>query len=469
MRPSALRWCAAALVTIAASYGARALAQGYSGAAFWLPAVEPSFQAAPGAYVDTSPNLDKCGSYFAAAGPSAWGSATVNVYVVWLNDVATPWTAAQQNLVIGWINGLAASQWGTVFGAYPVYWVGTGGSGITSYTSFAWEYVTGLRYAGGDLVNESGGTYGNQFCYQGQSCPSGTTGGTCDTGMSAIDGEVTAGRLGSVSPAVYVVLPSSTSTTFSSGCGSVAGQNGQTTSGSRHYAEATRNDAPAGTPNPPFPSPNGDSGFDTLLELISHELGEHLSIVSFSGCSSTQIADPCADNGATYWSNTYAAPNGQLANYQATCPALDAGVPLDAGAASWDAGRCDFVLQDFWYPYEGGFCTQGVPPFSMTRMCKSGADCAFTVDAGGVLGWRGSGRCSQGLPGNQAAPVCAPPSCSDGVLDGYESDVDCGSTCGVTQHYADASAPLTSTCASGKKCRANNDCLSDACDAGVCQ
>lgn len=44
------------------------------------------------------------------------------------------------------------------------------------------------------------------------------------------------------------------------------------------------------------------------------------------------------------------------------------------------------------------------------------------------------------------------PSCSDGVLDGDEVDVDCGGACG--------------RCAIGRACRAGGDCASGACNAG---
>jgi hypothetical protein len=50
-----------------------------------------------------------------------------------------------------------------------------------------------------------------------------------------------------------------------------------------------------------------------------------------------------------------------------------------------------------------------------------------------------------------AAPV---PSCTDGVRNGDETDVDCGGGC----------AP----CAEGKGCLANTDCLSGSCSEGVC-
>jgi hypothetical protein len=47
-------------------------------------------------------------------------------------------------------------------------------------------------------------------------------------------------------------------------------------------------------------------------------------------------------------------------------------------------------------------------------------------------------------------------SCMDGVLNGTESDVDCGGTC-------------QANCANGKMCNSNGDCLSNSCMAGTCK
>ncbi|KAK9815473.1 hypothetical protein WJX72_004251 [[Myrmecia] bisecta] len=45
-------------------------------------------------------------------------------------------------------------------------------------------------------------------------------------------------------------------------------------------------------------------------------------------------------------------------------------------------------------------------------------------------------------------------SCSDNVMDGRETDINCGGNCGK--------------CVDGKKCKINNDCISDICDRNVC-
>ena len=52
-------------------------------------------------------------------------------------------------------------------------------------------------------------------------------------------------------------------------------------------------------------------------------------------------------------------------------------------------------------------------------------------------------------------PCAQPPSCTNGIKDGYEADVDCGGK--------DCQA-----CALGKMCKASTDCLSKHCKGGTC-
>lgn len=72
--------------------------------------------------------------------------------------------------------------------------------------------------------------------------------------------------------------------------------------------------------------------------------------------------------------------------------------------------------------------------------CANGKHCALGVDCL-------SGVCSAGF--------CAPSACNDGVKNGTETDVDCGGAC--------------SPCASGHACSANVDCVSSLCQGGACQ
>jgi hypothetical protein len=62
--------------------------------------------------------------------------------------------------------------------------------------------------------------------------------------------------------------------------------------------------------------------------------------------------------------------------------------------------------------------------------CAAAARCEVPADCD-------SGTCASG--------VCTAPTCSDGVRNGYETDVDCGSACG-------------STCVVGERCHSDSDC-----------
>jgi len=71
----------------------------------------------------------------------------------------------------------------------------------------------------------------------------------------------------------------------------------------------------------------------------------------------------------------------------------------------------------------------------------------------------GSGNCVQCLTAEDCGASescvthrCAPQSCTDGLRDGDESDVDCG-------------GPTCAPCASGKSCNTNLDCQAGLCSA----
>jgi hypothetical protein len=67
---------------------------------------------------------------------------------------------------------------------------------------------------------------------------------------------------------------------------------------------------------------------------------------------------------------------------------------------------------------------------------------------------RGCGPCAQQTTCGAVTPrVCGVSSCSDGVLNGDETDIDCGGSCGP--------------CAVGR-CAANTDCTGGTCVAGYC-
>src|SRR5690606_15932155 len=82
------------------------------------------------------------------------------------------------------------------------------------------------------------------------------------------------------------------------------------------------------------------------------------------------------------------------------------------------------------------------------------------VDCGGPCPPCGDGKtCTKGqecLSGVCQGGVCQPPKCDDGLKNGGESDVDCGQSC-------------PDKCADGETCLVAADCESANCSAGVCK
>jgi hypothetical protein len=62
------------------------------------------------------------------------------------------------------------------------------------------------------------------------------------------------------------------------------------------------------------------------------------------------------------------------------------------------------------------------------------------------------GDCQSGIC---TATLCQAPSCSDGIKNGNETDIDCGGSC--------------AKCANGLHCLGNSDCQSGVCTATICQ
>jgi hypothetical protein len=112
----------------------------------------------------------------------------------------------------------------------------------------------------------------------------------------------------------------------------------------------------------------------------------------------------------------------------------------------------------------GGSCSAGICATATTFSCTDGVKDGdeTDIDCGGSCpGCAFGGRCF--VSTDCFSGVCDPMrrrclgSCTDGVLDGRETDVDCGfNACGVT-------------CADGKQCVINNDCASNLCTGGICQ
>jgi hypothetical protein len=128
------------------------------------------------------------------------------------------------------------------------------------------------------------------------------------------------------------------------------------------------------------------------------------------------------------------------------------GCEVNSAADVNNCGACGNVCAS-------GICTMGVcQTATCTDGLKNGSE--TDVDCGGGCPGCANGKaciaatdCASGIC---AMGICQAPSCNDGLKDGAETDVDCGGgTC--------------ATCAAGKGCVASADCQSGVCANGVCQ
>ncbi len=98
-------------------------------------------------------------------------------------------------------------------------------------------------------------------------------------------------------------------------------------------------------------------------------------------------------------------------------------------------------------------------PAPVAASCSDGLknDTESDIDCGGSCAQCAvNKRCGAGSDCTTlvCASVCQPPSCADGVRNGGESDKDCGGSCAA--------------CAVGAVCTANSDCKSASCASGHC-
>src|SRR5437867_1923183 len=109
---------------------------------------------------------------------------------------------------------------------------------------------------------------------------------------------------------------------------------------------------------------------------------------------------------------------------------------------------------------ENGICNGRCPPPRCMDGVRNGTE--TDIDCGGG----GCPLCANGklcnVPGDCASSNCPgincqpyTPTCTDGIRNGSESDVDCGGTC--------------TDCASGRRCNVGSDCQSGVCVSGICQ
>jgi len=122
----------------------------------------------------------------------------------------------------------------------------------------------------------------------------------------------------------------------------------------------------------------------------------------------------------------------------ADCPQAAAG---SCQVATCVSGSCDFAADDTDLPADGNQCTQD--------LCSGGVPSnpaqpiSTTCNQGGGTHCDGAGN-------------CVAETCTDGIQNEGETDVDCG-------------GPNCGGCANGKNCGGDTDCLSGHCCEGTCR
>lgn len=106
------------------------------------------------------------------------------------------------------------------------------------------------------------------------------------------------------------------------------------------------------------------------------------------------------------------------------------------------SGRCD----------DDGTCAQASCDDGLRNQDESDVDCGGSCEDSCADGetCEGDGDCASGFCDVDGAGQCAMPSCSDGARNQDETDVDCGGSCGAS-------------CADGASCDADGDCESGVC------
>ena len=143
-----------------------------------------------------------------------------------------------------------------------------------------------------------------------------------------------------------------------------------------------------------------------------------------------------------------------------------AALPPDAGVGCSIPGRCTCQVATCSDGVQNGDetdkdCGGSCPKCADTKKCKVGSTDCVSGECG--VGTKG-GACVPG-DGGAASCTCQAPSCSDGIVNGTETDVDCGGggTCAAGETCA-----ACPTCATGLKCITGPDCQTSDCAANVC-
>jgi hypothetical protein len=158
-----------------------------------------------------------------------------------------------------------------------------------------------------------------------------------------------------------------------------------------------------------------------------------------------EVMDGCAESFPYGW--TYAGTS--------TVPTWT-GTATSGNPAMWGVNvsgtQYDFVTQGIFQGFAGFVSGTGVGVCAQSFVGPPGGDCSSNTDCE-APDQKWVQRCVSGH--------CIASTCSDGILDGDESDVDCGGFCATG---------LTGggECASTKNCRSASDCSSGVCNVGKC-
>jgi hypothetical protein len=98
-------------------------------------------------------------------------------------------------------------------------------------------------------------------------------------------------------------------------------------------------------------------------------------------------------------------------------------------------------------------CQDGVLNGTESDVDCGGTECNACPD--GKVCASGSDCASRSCDTTTAPSTCLPPSCNDGIQNALETDVDCGGNCGAT-------------CAPGEGCAGTGDCAYGTCADGIC-
>lgn len=173
------------------------------------------------------------------------------------------------------------------------------------------------------------------------------------------------------------------------------------------------------------------------------------------------------DNGGGCTANNQCPSNQSCQSGQCACASnTSCGPTCRCGTGGGCTSSADCLTG---YSCQAGTC-QGCANASCTgEPCSSGSDCAIGLVCEG-------GQCRESCATHPTAPDCVESTCGNGILDGAETDIDCGAGC---EPCTKGEVCTTSSdCSSGLECGTNNGgyfgkaratrvCWPTACEDGV--